>query len=483
MTTYYVDNSSPAGSNNNAGTSVSAPFADVTAINSLDLKPGDTVALKAGDTFSGSVSDGGLLNVLASGTASAPITVTSYGAGAAPIIDNTSSSQSANGVTVSGDYAVITGLDFTGAGNAAVEIEASSSHTRVTGNEMSGTGFGVYAYGTNNTIDHNTIHDLHMVNNTPGGGDDYGAVGVVVNGDGDEVAFNRITGAKAASYDFGHDGGAVETWGDVTGLSVHDNYAEGDQGFFEGGGGSLTNADFKNNVSVDDGGFLVAHNGGGDFGGSWSKVVMENNTIVEAKPVADQNATVALDASATSSQISLSNNVVSVQNGEQVFDNSDGNHTGNLIQLKGGSTLGGPLGSGDRQGTVTFADAGAGNYSVPGSSVGANLVFSQTGKTGSAASIITGSNDPAAANTSTPGATTLSDSSPTTAAGGSEPSTHPAQVGSSAGYGWAQHNHWLATGGATLPGDASTMPVVGETADQTVSGGAGHSIHSLHHNA
>ncbi len=46
-----------------------------------------------------------------------------------------------------------------------------------------------------------------MINNTPGGVDDYGAVGVVLANSNNEVSYNRFIDCKAASYDFGVDGG------------------------------------------------------------------------------------------------------------------------------------------------------------------------------------------------------------------------------------------------------------------------------------
>jgi hypothetical protein len=76
--TYYVDNIS--GNDSNSGTSQTAPFASIAKVNSLALLPGQTVAFKSGDEWHE------MLNITRSGTANAPITYTSYGAGAQPII-------------------------------------------------------------------------------------------------------------------------------------------------------------------------------------------------------------------------------------------------------------------------------------------------------------------------------------------------------------------------------------------------------------
>ena len=77
-TTYYVDNVN--GSDLNSGTSVTSPFQTVGKINSLTLSPGQTVAFKAGEEWHE------LLFVGHSGTQGSPITYTSYGTGASPII-------------------------------------------------------------------------------------------------------------------------------------------------------------------------------------------------------------------------------------------------------------------------------------------------------------------------------------------------------------------------------------------------------------
>ena len=71
-----------------------------------------------------------------------------------------------------------------------------------------------------------------MAANTPGTFDDYGAVGVVVQGDNTEVAYNTITDNWAASADFGTDGSAVEIYGGI-GTLVHHNTANNNRTFTE----------------------------------------------------------------------------------------------------------------------------------------------------------------------------------------------------------------------------------------------------------
>lgn len=76
-TNYYF---SISGTNANlTGSSSSNPLA-FSSFSSLSLQAGDTVFLKSGDVFRGQI------NINASGTASKPIVITSYGSGTAPII-------------------------------------------------------------------------------------------------------------------------------------------------------------------------------------------------------------------------------------------------------------------------------------------------------------------------------------------------------------------------------------------------------------
>jgi hypothetical protein len=77
--TYYVDAST--GLDGNAGTSQSAPWQSITRVNGASLRPGDTVLFATGSIWHEQ------LTVTQSGSASAPITFSSYGGKEQPIID------------------------------------------------------------------------------------------------------------------------------------------------------------------------------------------------------------------------------------------------------------------------------------------------------------------------------------------------------------------------------------------------------------
>src|ERR1700756_3211199 len=88
--TYYV--SSSTGNDSYTATqaqSQSTPWKTITKLNSYmaSIKPGDNILFKMGDTFTipEGINTGGLL-VTVNGTAALPITISSYGTGARPII-------------------------------------------------------------------------------------------------------------------------------------------------------------------------------------------------------------------------------------------------------------------------------------------------------------------------------------------------------------------------------------------------------------
>jgi hypothetical protein len=76
---YYVD--CTAGNDSNTGTSQTSPWRTLTKVNSVTYQPGDTIRFKSGTRCTGTLSPRG------SGTSTARIAATSYGAGSLPGID------------------------------------------------------------------------------------------------------------------------------------------------------------------------------------------------------------------------------------------------------------------------------------------------------------------------------------------------------------------------------------------------------------
>lgn len=77
-TDYYVD--SAAGSDSNSGTSPSAPWQSLNAVNSKTFEPGDRILFKAGGIWTGQ------LHPLGSGVQGSPIAIDMYGEGSRPLI-------------------------------------------------------------------------------------------------------------------------------------------------------------------------------------------------------------------------------------------------------------------------------------------------------------------------------------------------------------------------------------------------------------
>ncbi|CCH56982.1 glycosyl hydrolase family 98 putative carbohydrate binding module [Fibrisoma limi BUZ 3] len=77
QTTYYVASS---GNDLNNGTTNTTPFRTLAKVNTLNLKPGDKIFLRRGDTFRGT------LSINQSGIPNNPIIVDAYGSGSKPVI-------------------------------------------------------------------------------------------------------------------------------------------------------------------------------------------------------------------------------------------------------------------------------------------------------------------------------------------------------------------------------------------------------------
>ncbi|MGV9315079.1 choice-of-anchor Q domain-containing protein [Streptomyces sp. NPDC003691] len=202
-TTYYVD--SVTGNDTNSGTTASAAWKTLARVNTAAPAPGDTIAFRRGRSWTGS------LLLTAAGTAAAPITVTAYGdpAAALPVIGGPVT----DCVRVDGSHWRIGSLHAAGCQWAGFEIRGSHNvltSVRATGNVA---GVSVADTAHHNTIRSSTLADNNRMSvNTPGGWDDSGAFGILLNGDDNLVTQNLITGSRAVSYDFGHDGAAVEVF-------------------------------------------------------------------------------------------------------------------------------------------------------------------------------------------------------------------------------------------------------------------------------
>src|SRR4051794_30156059 len=264
-TTYYV---SPTGSDSNNGTSPSAPIQTLGRASNLPLAPGDQVLLQRGASFSGK------LAIWRSGTASSPITIGAYGSGSKPLVTGDCLEVGGSYVTMTDftvQYCTVNGIWTDGVGNVISNVEATHNIQ----------GIDVAEHAKNTKVVRNYLHNNdRTAPNTPGQFDDWGAVGMVVQGDDTEVAYNTISDNGAPSPDFGTDGSAVEIYGGI-GTLVHHNTASNNRTFTELGNSRSADNTFAYNLvtsNLKDTEFLITR-GSSDYFGPVNGTVAVNNSV------------------------------------------------------------------------------------------------------------------------------------------------------------------------------------------------------------
>ena len=177
-TTYYVD--SNGGNDSNEGTSEGKAFKTLDKVNALDLEPGDTVLLKKGSVFE----DQALTFTKEdSGTAEAPVKVSTYGEGNRPQIntnghglwelnygtplDNQNhkwkGTVSSSILIEDAEYLEIEGLELTNDRKSATDTEKDKAYNDAYAMDRTGVA-GVAK--DNGTVDHIVLNDLYIHNVT-----------------------------------------------------------------------------------------------------------------------------------------------------------------------------------------------------------------------------------------------------------------------------------------------------------------------------
>jgi len=295
------------------------------------------------------------------GTAEAPIRFTAYGEGAAPVFENPGT-DFGRAISIYANWIVVENLLVREAMEAGIYIAEGAYHNVIRNNEITAVGEGLKIHGSYNLITGNTIHDLRIVVNTPGGDDDYGAVGVWLFAGNNEVAYNRIINCKAESFDYGADGGAVEIWANadvaVDNNFIHHNYAQGNKGFseFGGQGGTSSNTVIAYNVMLDNDRPISIHMGG-TFAIEVEGLLFENNTVVDTRQVDTFTAFAFTNGAPTPQTLNIRNNIFWLGN-YQKFTLQAANgfaHSYNLFYFKNPETLlNMELGEGERIGNPFF---------------------------------------------------------------------------------------------------------------------------------
>jgi hypothetical protein len=363
-TAYYVD--CAAGSDQAAGTSELGAWKTVARASLATLLPGDSLLLKRGCVWTGPLVAPWI------GTATQPILISAYGSGALPIIQNADGN-----VQISGSYQIVENLHVRadvpaidpqcnnqGVGQRnGVRFLAGAAYNVLRGvlaTELSD-GVSVQPGAHHNQIVSNTFTSntlmawLDPVNR----GNDYGAFGILIEGDDNEVAYNEISGQVACSYDYGRDGSAVEIYGGQRNY-IHHNRAINNLAFTELGNGRSADNFYAYNVVASNlvGASLVVTRGAGDVFGPVARTSLYHNTGYFTTG-STQGAAVVCVGSCTTDSLVLKNNILWADMTEVYVEGSL--QEGNNIYWKTGGhpTLGIRISRSSRVADPQFVNPGA----------------------------------------------------------------------------------------------------------------------------
>jgi parallel beta-helix repeat protein len=348
---YYVDDVN--GNDGNSGLSEAAAWRSLERASSFTMGAGERLLFKRGGVWAGT------LKIEESGAGGVPVVIASYGSGPLPII------QGANDcVALFGSGVLITQIQAQDCWSG-VRIPAGASLNRLEGNVFTGNVAGVLVSSgaSDNVIAGNTIQNNNKMSvNTPGGYDDSGAFGVLLNGDRNEVAHNSISGSDAFSYDYGRDGAAVEVYGGQ-GNNIHHNVAVDNHTFSELGEPRTRDNTFGYNLvlsSLPDSTFLVTR-GGKDGYGPVANTRLVNNTVVMTGPGSQG---FVCHGGCDSSVLTMRNNIIQAAlkagYADGAFDEDYNIYAGGITQF--------PLGPHSAVGNPMFNNAAAGDFHLAGGS-------------------------------------------------------------------------------------------------------------------
>ncbi|HEY3063179.1 MAG TPA: choice-of-anchor Q domain-containing protein [Chloroflexota bacterium] len=213
---YYVD--CTGGNDANPGTDATRAWSTLSKVNQATLKAGDAIWLKRGCTWTGP------LNLRTSGTSAQPIKVGAYGSGSLPIISNAQ-----NQIDVNASYIVIDSVylrsnpDTVDAScnnnpigsRAGVTFHTGSAYNVVQNSTIAdmATGINITPGSHHNQIKNNELTNNKMMFNVDPYTNDGGGHAILVEGDFNDIAYNRIHDSLACSRRYGYDGDAVEMYG------------------------------------------------------------------------------------------------------------------------------------------------------------------------------------------------------------------------------------------------------------------------------
>lgn len=292
--TFYVSSSYTGSTSNGALSTPWKSLANVQSNMSL-IMPGDTVAFKCGDVFTGT------LTISRSGTAAAPITFSAYGTGNLPKFTGTGAVIENLIYTYGRSYLTFNRIEISDTSlsptdrtqpskiRRAFNFDGPSTNNIIKNCKISLVGVGAY-FATGSSyckIDSCEIFNLRLVVNTPttvNNNDDYGANPVVISSSNNAVLHSYFHDCWANSYDYGYDGGAVEFYGNniSNNLIAYNTFYDcnGSTEFGSGSGGTITNITFAYNKFINNGKMFYINNSGA-YTVAVTDLKYYNNVIIE----------------------------------------------------------------------------------------------------------------------------------------------------------------------------------------------------------
>lgn len=321
-TTFYLDCAS--GDDDADGTTERSAWRSLDRLWGVSLAPGDRLLLARDCSWIGP------LTIRWSGTAAAPILIGAYGDGERPAIHDSDD----NHVVITGSHVVVEGLRaFTSPGTFPTDpgcedqpfgwrtgftVADGAGHVTIRGAQAYGNTIGVHVkHGAHHVrvVDNELFANVALARNTPGGDDDYGAWGVLIEGTDSVIGHNRFwDNAAWCSYDYGQDGAAIEIYAAERNL-IHHNVSRDDAAFVEiGSSAHRTSSDnvlaFNTYVSQRPAAeFLMVH-AGQKFGPTLRTHAL-HNTVYLPRPERTQGVT-CHGATCGPDIVSLHNNVLVV---------------------------------------------------------------------------------------------------------------------------------------------------------------------------
>lgn len=311
------------------------------------------------------------LTISANGTASQNILIDAYGNGNLPIIEKNTDGPA---LSLQGSYITVQNLYLQGKPSQPPVLCGSSNISigRVTGIAIANgksqntirniEAAGFYAAveiknnASNNRILNNYLHDNNML--LVSGGDS-GAFGVLIHGDHNEIAYNRIENNDVCSPDYGRDGSAVEIYGDggngASFNNIHHNTTKNVDSFAELGKSSSSEATdniFAYNqyvyTSPSNHGIFLVTRGAGDGYGPILRTILYNNT---AFMTGNFKQGLVCYAGCDATILKMRNNIIQKSSGAISTDRSIDEDYNLFVGPI--SSLTGPLGSHSQQSTST----------------------------------------------------------------------------------------------------------------------------------